>query len=121
MFNHKVKGQKFGNVIEAIWYSNMLSGASTHNRNIFANFTQWISEMIVGSGKAIIKGDLLMPMKMLAGSLSGFKKGLNAAVYTQTTGVRLDRADKTEVLPFLEWWRYDTGNKFVNKFILWNL
>lgn len=116
-FKHGTQGKKISNILEAIWYSNILSGASTHNRNIFANFTQWIGEMTTGSIKSIGKGDLITPFKMLGGSLSGLRRGLTAGVYTQLYGTRLDRGDKTEVLPILEWWRYDTGNKFVDKIL----
>lgn len=112
--DHGVASKRITNILEAIWYSNILSGPSTHNRNIFANFTQWMGEMWTALPKYAVQGDFLSPMKMLGGSFSGAQKGLKAAVYTQLYGTRLDKNDKTEVLPILEWWRYDTGNKFVD-------
>ena len=115
MFGHAKTTKKASKIIESIWYANILSGASTHNRNVFANFTQWIGEMTVQSVKSMAQGDFITPIKMLGGSLRGLKRGLTAAVYTQMTGTRLDRLDKTEMLPVFEWWRYDTGNKFVDK------
>ena len=117
IFGHLKNKQKLPTVIESIWYSNILSGGSTHNRNIFANFMQWVGEMTTQSVKAAAIGDFVTPFKMLAGSFSGFRRGLGTAVYTQLYGTRVDKLDKTETLPILEWWRYDTGNKFVDKIL----
>ena len=113
MFGHAKTTKKASKIIESIWYANILSGVSTQNRNTYANFTQWIGEMTVQSVKSMAQGDFITPIKMLGGSLRGLKRGLTAAVYTQMTGTRLARLDKTEMLPVFEWWRYDTDRKSV--------
>ena len=73
------------------------------------------SELMVTSIREVMKGNLAAPFLATQGLIKGFAKGWVNAKNILTTGVRSARSDKFDSPQLLEWWRFNSNNKVLNK------
>ena len=116
-YKMSILGASGKNLFEAYFYGAILSGITTQERNIVANLMSISSELIVTSVREAMKGNPKAIWHASAGMIKGFAKGWLNAKNIIKTGVRSARADKMDSPQLLEWWRFNTNSKVVNKFL----
>ena len=116
-YKMSILGASGKNLFEAYFYGAILSGVTTQERNIVANLMSISSELIVTSVREAMKGNPKAFWHASAGMIKGLAKGWLNAKNILKTGVRSARADKMDSPQLLEWWRFNTNSKVVNKFL----
>jgi hypothetical protein len=116
-YKMSILGASGKNLFEAYFYGAILSGITTQERNIVANLMSISSELIVTSVREAMKGNPKAIWHASAGMIKGLAKGWLNAKNIFKTGVRSARADKMDSPQLLEWWRFNTNSKVVNKFL----
>ena len=116
-YKMSILGASGKNLFEAYFYGAILSGITTQERNIVANLMSISSELIVTSVREAMKGNPKAIWHASAGMIKGLAKGWLNAKNIIKTGVRSARADKMDSPQLLEWWRFNTNSKVVNKFL----
>ena len=114
-YKMSITGATIKDLFEAYFYASILSGLTTQQRNIFANLMSIGSELMVTSIREVMKGNLAAPFLATQGLIKGFAKGWVNAKNILTTGVRSARSDKFDSPQLLEWWRFNSNNKVLNK------
>jgi hypothetical protein len=91
----KQKGLRWWELAMPFWYSNALSGPTTHILNTVSNFYNTTANVGIEVGKAIARGDAGAIPRIVTSLAEGFQKGgLEAAAVLQTgilTGSRMDK------------------------------
>lgn len=116
-YQANLKGKRFGELAQAVWYSNVLSGYGTHIKNIVSTFYSGLAYF----GAEAVRDPRAIPALVLGG-LHGAKRGLVEAWHTTTTGStpihesKVETPDILERTKFVGGW-YNPGNylKFVGR------
>lgn len=116
-YQANLKGKRFGELAQAVWYSNVLSGYGTHIKNIVSTFFSGLAYF----GAEAVRDPRAIPALVLGG-LHGAKRGLVEAWHTTTTGStpihesKVETPDILERTKFVGGW-YNPGNylKFVGR------
>jgi hypothetical protein len=100
-------------VIQALWYAKILSGASTQSKNLLANMYNTFAEVGIMATRESIKNVSLMPYVMaLKGLAGGFAKGAVVARDITKTGLSKQDASKyfnQNALETFSWGRTKLG------------
>lgn len=96
-YKEKLRGISWGEIGQAFWYSNVLSGIPTHMVNFIANSANTIQLL----SNAAIKNPQQVPA-MIYGLAKGFQKGWYDAGDVMRTGYSPVRAGKLEIPNVLE-------------------
>lgn len=116
-YMNEIVGTEFKSLFEAYFYASILSGTTTQIRNIMANVMSIGNELLVTSIREAIMGNPGAIINATEGLIKGLSKGwLNAKNILQT-GVKSDRSDKFDAPVLLEWWRFNTNNKVLDKLL----
>ena len=114
-YKMSILGASGKDLFEAYFYGAILSGVTTQERNIVANWMSITSELLVTSVREAMKGNPQAMFYAPLGMIKGFAKGWLNAKNILKTGVRSARADKMDNPQLLEWWRWNTNSKGLNK------
>lgn len=116
-FQADLKGTSYGEIAQAIWYANVLSGYSTHLKNIISTFFNGMGYV----GAEAIRDPKSIPV-LFMGGLRALKKGGVEAYHTFTTGetpIHVRAVDVPDVLErknFIGGWLNPTNYlKFVTR------
>ncbi len=116
-YKHQLLGSDFRGVFEAFFYASILSGVTTQERNLLANVMSIGNELIVTSIREAILGNPKAIFHATEGLIKGLSKGwLNAKNILQT-GIKSDKSNKFDNPALLEWWRFNTNNKVLDKLL----
>ena len=110
-------GTDFKSLFEAYFYASILSGTTTQIRNIMANVMSIGNELLVTSIREAFLGNPAAIFHATEGLIKGLSKGWLNAKHILETGVKSDRSDKFDSPVLLEWWRFNTNSKVLNKLL----
>ena len=114
-YKMSILGASGKDLFEAYFYGAILSGVTTQERNVFANYLSITSELFTTSVREVMKGNPQAVFYAPLGMFKGFSKGWLNAKNILATGVRSARSDKTDNPQLLEWWRWNTNSKVLDK------
>ena len=103
-YRANIKGTDWADVAQGMWYANVLSGSSTHKKNIVSTFFNTMSDI----GVEMIKNPKDIPF-LFAGGAVGLKKGVVSSFHTLLTGRSPIHVSKIETPNVLERKRFYGG------------
>ena len=116
-FTAQLIGTNFKSLFEAYFYASILSGTTTQIRNIMANVMSIGNELMVTSIREAFMGNPKAIFHATEGLIKGLSKGWLNAKHILETGVKSDQSDKFDSPVLLEWWRYSTNNKVLDRIL----
>jgi len=103
-YRANLKGTDWADVAQGMWYANVLSGSSTHKKNIVSTFFNAMSEI----GVEVVKNPKDIPFLFVGGAM-GLKKGIVSSFHTILTGRSPIHISKVETPNVLERKRFMGG------------
>ena len=116
-FTAQLIGTNFKSLFEAYFYASILSGTTTQIRNIMANVMSIGNELMVTSIREAFMGNPKAIFHATEGLIKGLSKGWLNAKHILETGVKSDQSDKFDSPVLLEWWRFNTNNKVLDRLL----
>ena len=116
-FTAQLIGTNFKSLFEAYFYASILSGTTTQIRNIMANVMSIGNELMVTSIREAFMGNPKAIFHATEGLIKGLSKGWLNAKHILETGVKSDQSDKFDSPVLLEWWRFSTNNKVLDRIL----
>ena len=116
-FTSQLVGASYKTIFEAYFYASILSGITTQERNIMANVMSISTELMVTSIREAFLGNPKAIFHATEGLLKGLSKGWLNAKHILETGVKSENSDKYDAPVLLEWWRFNTNVKVLDRLL----